>query len=68
MYVAGDDGVIVGPWNVISGNAGHGVYIEGGGPDDSQILGNLIGTDRTATAALPNSGNGIDAFGGATFV
>lgn len=44
--------------NVISGNAGRGVWI-GRGVHESVIQGNLIGTDITGSAAIPNEGGGI---------
>ena len=40
------------PGNVISGNAGSGVLIAGG--FDSQVQGNLIGTDATGTVGIGN--------------
>jgi hypothetical protein len=51
--------------NLISGNAGNGIDLQG---DDTvtasgstiSIAGNFIGVDRTGTAALPNNGSGID--------
>ena len=43
--------------NLISGNGGHGVDIEGG--TDIVIEGNFIGTDHTGTFVVSNTGNGI---------
>jgi CSLREA domain-containing protein len=40
--------------NVISGNNGLGVYIFGENSYGNQVIGNLIGTDRTGTIALAN--------------
>jgi hypothetical protein len=44
--------------NLISGNAWAGVAIE---PDSegSEVIGNVIGTDATGLAALPNENNGV---------
>jgi hypothetical protein len=43
--------------NLISGNSNSGYLSEGLG--SSLILGNLIGTDRTGTRAVPNGNNGL---------
>ena len=43
--------------NVISGNVARGVIIDGAGTDFNVVAGNLIGTDATGTAALPNLGD-----------
>jgi hypothetical protein len=43
--------------NVISGNLGHGVAVEGA--SRNHILGNFIGTDATGTLDRGNGGNGI---------
>lgn len=41
--------------NVIGGiGSGYGVYLNGAGAMNNQILGNFIGTDRNGTAARPN--------------
>jgi titin len=44
--------------NVISGNGSNGVLIHFGGTDNS-VVGNYIGTDSTATAAIGNATNGV---------
>jgi autotransporter-associated beta strand protein len=51
--------------NVISANVQQGVLIQGPHADNNQLLGNLIGTDRTGTQALGNSHDGIDIIGSA---
>jgi CSLREA domain-containing protein len=45
--------------NVIAGNGGSGISIEGSGTDDTIIFGNYIGLDQTGFAAIPNDGNGV---------
>ena len=45
------------PSNLISGNRGQGVAIAGG--SDNVVAMNLIGTDFSGQAAIPNRGNGI---------
>ena len=59
-------GTTAGSGNVISGNAGHGVMMEGLEvpravilTHDNTVQGNLIGTDINGTAALPNGGGGV---------
>ena len=46
--------------NVISGNTGDGVEIDGTGTTDNVVAGNLIGTDVTGTVALPNLIAGVE--------
>jgi hypothetical protein len=50
--------------NVISGNTAGGVLIHGAGTENNQVLGCLIGTDPSGTAALPN-GEGVRLQAGA---
>src|SRR6185295_636057 len=45
------------PGNLISGNSFAGIVL--GGPPGITVRGNLIGTDSTGTAALPNGGYGV---------
>ena len=47
-----------GAGNVISANAGDGVYLRDGA-DDNQVLGNAIGTNRTGRRELGNGGSGV---------
>ena len=58
-------GVAAGAGNVISGNAGAGIYFEDAGTDNNVIQGNFIGTDNTGTVALGNSSNNININSGA---
>ncbi len=44
-----------GAGNLISGNSGYGVFLYNMGTQKDTVVGNLIGTDYTGTAALPNS-------------
>lgn len=41
--------------NLISGNTSGGLWLTGDGVDHNQIRGNLIGTNATSTAAIPNT-------------
>ncbi len=45
--------------NVISGNDGPGIYLDGPTAKWNQVLGNYIGTDVTGSNAVPNDGGGI---------
>jgi hypothetical protein len=45
--------------NVISGNAGNGVHIFGGGSSSNQLLNNEIGVDPTGSIPVPNLANGV---------
>jgi titin len=45
--------------NVISGNNGNGVYVEGSGATGNRIMGNYVGTDKNGTAPLGNFSPGI---------
>jgi CSLREA domain-containing protein len=45
--------------NLISGNGQRGVHIRASGTNDNTIRGNFIGTNASATGALPNEGPGV---------
>ena len=45
--------------NIISGNVGNGVLIQGAGTTSNTVLGNLIGVDQDGLVALGNGGNGV---------
>ena len=45
--------------NVISGNAGNGVYVLTAGASNNLVAGNYIGLDATGEAAMPNSLAGV---------
>jgi hypothetical protein len=53
-------GTAAGARNVISGNAGDGVRIDGSGTVGNWVAGNYIGTDATGTAPVGNSGSGVE--------
>jgi CSLREA domain-containing protein len=49
----------IGLYNLISGNTGDGIFIDGGASDNNSVAGNIIGTNRNRTAAIPNGANGV---------
>lgn len=55
-------GTVPGAGNVISGNLGNGIFINGG--SENKIQGNFIGTNRDGTASLPNHIAGIQVYSG----
>jgi uncharacterized repeat protein (TIGR01451 family) len=55
-------GTASGAGNVISGSTADGVQLRGAGITVNVVQGNLIGTDRTGTRALPNAANGLRIF------
>ena len=58
-------GTVAAARNVISGNNGTGVTIQGGGATSNQVRGNRIGTDAAGTAALGNTSDGTRISGNA---
>ncbi len=50
--------------NLVSGNPGHGILIEGS--NGNQVLINYVGTDATGTGPLGNGGDGIRVYGDAS--
>ena len=60
-------GTSAGAGDVISGNAGFGIAIDGesfANPDGALVEGDFLGTDVTGTKALPDGGGGIQVNGG----
>jgi CSLREA domain-containing protein len=45
--------------NVLSGNGGQGVRIDGSGTANNVVAGNLIGTNAAGAAAVPNASGGV---------
>ena len=58
-------GTSSGARNLISGNTGNGVLLEGSGTQENQVAGNFIGTRIGGTVALPNGGAGVLVSNGA---
>jgi uncharacterized repeat protein (TIGR01451 family) len=59
-------GVTPGAGNVVSGNSGIGVVLQGTGPISNTVQGNFIGTDMTGTLPIPNTGGGLSINGAGT--
>jgi len=55
-----------GTGNLISGNAGHGVFLQGAGTSGNEIAGNTIGADITGRQPLGNGLNGVVILDGAS--
>ena len=59
-------GTIAGTRNVISGNTGPGVLINGPGATGNLVAGNFIGTNAAGTGAVPNGNTGLILLNGAS--
>ena len=59
-------GTAAGARNVISGNDGNGVTIQGTGTSGNRVVGNFIGTDVTGAVDLGNLSDGVSLSGGAS--
>ena len=62
VFYSGNDqigGTTIQTHNLISGNNGPGITLEGSAPLGSRIYGNWVGTNASGTEALPNQGPGI---------
>ena len=53
-------GLTVGEGNLISGNGGFGVLLNGPSASNNQIVGNLIGTDNLGSSLVSNKDDGIN--------
>jgi CSLREA domain-containing protein len=51
-------GTAAGAGNVVSGNSGYGIVISGNSATNNQVQGNLIGTNASGTAKVPNGSPG----------
>jgi titin len=52
-------GTTPGARNVVSGNGGSGLYLDGAATKGNLVQGNYLGTDRTGTVAIHNAGDGV---------
>jgi hypothetical protein len=59
-------GAAAGDGNIISGNGGQGVRVDGSGATGNQVAGNRIGTDLSGLVALANGDDGVLLTGGAS--
>ncbi len=48
-----------GPGNVISSNSAAGIFLVGAGTSDNEVIGNMIGTDRSGTLVRGNDASGV---------
>lgn len=62
----GGNNEIIGPSNLLSGNANAGLWLDGPGVNNNVVVGNFIGIDAGGTEAIPNGWTGIYILAGAT--
>jgi hypothetical protein len=60
-------GACTGECNLISGNGGYGVHVEGSGTMSNTVSGNYIGTNISGTTAISNTGDGVAISNGALY-
>jgi titin len=65
VYMANTGGHVIGPGNVISGNAVDGVRLDAAGATGTVVKGNKIGTNAAGNSALANGFNGVVLTNGA---
>jgi len=68
IYLVSSPGNLVGGTapaarNVVSGNGGSGLYLDGSGATRNLVQGNYYGTDRTGAVAIHNAGDGVTLTG-----
>ncbi len=56
-------GTVAGARNVISGNGGSGVFLNGAGAAANLVQGNYLGTDLNGSVAIANAGDGVTVNG-----
>ncbi|MEI6349473.1 MAG: Calx-beta domain-containing protein [Verrucomicrobiota bacterium] len=56
---------VIGSGNLVSGNIGDGIRLDGSGVHDNTVAGNTIGLALDGTSPLTNSGNGVGIYNGA---
>ena len=55
-------GTQAGEGNVVSGNTNSGIFFSGAASTGNRVEGNFVGTNATATAAIPNTNAGVQFF------
>jgi hypothetical protein len=51
--------------NLVSGNRGHGISLDGAGTSGNVLVSNYVGTDTNGAYAIPNGGSGVSLSGAA---